>query len=153
MKPPKLPIHSSPSTQAWLACAGVVYFIAVGQQPYIAIKIGIAAQTGEKDLRTSVKRRLDQIQSANHEPIELIGLKYFPNEEFEFPMWQADALERELHNEFQHLARFARDTRGSEWFTSSPELLERIESIARPPDQFDLPRFFCQPLAGTPVKS
>ena len=61
-------------------------------------------------------------------------------------MWQADALERELHNEFQHLARFARDTRGSEWFNFSEELLIRIKEISRPPEDLNLPRFFCSPI-------
>lgn len=119
--------------------------MAVGD-PFVAIKIGIAAQTGTKDLRSIVKRRLDQIQSSNHEPVQLLGVIYFDKSAHEHPMWHADALERELHNEYQHLARFARDTRGSEWFSTSEELLDRIKKIAVPPENLGLPRFFCSPI-------
>src|SRR5882757_6108885 len=129
MKPPKSPSQSSPSTLAWWRCPGVLYFVAVGE-PHFAVKIGVAAQTGTRDLLSSVKRRLDQIQSSNHEPIQLIGIVHFEKHKYEYPMRQADALERELHNEFQHLARFARDTRGSEWFNCSKELLIRIGNIS-----------------------
>jgi len=148
MKPPKSPAESSPSTREWWSCAGVVYFLAVGD-PFIAVKIGVAAQTRDKDLRSSVKRRLDQIQSSNHEPVQLLGLIHFEKSAHEYPMWEADSLERELHNEFQSLARFARDTRGSEWFNISEDLLERIRKISMPPESFDLPRFFCTPIAST----
>ncbi len=122
MKPPKTPLESAPSTRAWWACSGILYFLAVGPEPHVAIKIGIAAQTGNRTLNASVKRRVDQIQSSNHEAIQILGLIYFEKERYEFPMWAADSMERELHNQFQHLARFSRDTRGSEWFGSSPEL-------------------------------
>ena len=147
MKPPKAPSECSPSTLAWWKCAGVVYFLGVGN-PYIAIKIGVAAQTGTRDLKGTVKRRLDQIQSSNHEPIELIGVVHFEKSAHEYPMWHADALERELHNQFQHLARFARDTRGSEWFTYSNELLSHIKEISVPPEALGLPRSFCNPIHG-----
>jgi hypothetical protein len=147
MKPPKSPAESSPSTREWWSCSEVVYFLAVGD-PFVAVKIGIAAQTGTKDLRSTVKRRLDQIQSSNHEPVQLLGLIHFEKSAHEYPMWQADALERELHNEFQPLARFARDTRGSEWFSVSEELLNRIKEISVPPESLGLSRFFCNPIAG-----
>jgi len=150
MKPPKSPLHASPSTLAWWSCPGVVYFLAVGE-PYLAIKIGVAAQTGTKDLRVSIKRRLDQIQSSNHEPVQIIGITYFEKPKYEYPMWQAEILERELHNEFQHLARFSRDTRGSEWFNPSEKLLARIGEISVPPEQLNLPRFFCSLTTATPV--
>ena len=150
MKPPKSPLLSSPTTVAWWSCPGAVYFLAVGD-PYIAIKIGVAAQTRSQDLRATIKRRMDQIQSSNHLPIQLIGLVHFDKtNDDDLPMWRADALERELHNEFQHLARFARDTRGSEWFTYSDELLARIQGLSVPPEQVGLPRFFCNPI---PVSS
>jgi hypothetical protein len=147
MKPPKPPSESSPSTREWLSCAGVLYFLAVGD-PFIAIKIGVAAQTGTKDLRSTVERRLDQIQSSNHEPIQLLGIIHFEKSAYEYPMWHADALERELHNEFQPLARFARDTRGSEWFSVSEDLLNRIKKLSVPPESLGLPRFFCNPIAS-----
>jgi hypothetical protein len=124
----------------------VVYFVAVGD-PIVAVKIGVAAQTGTNDLRSTVKRRLDQIQSSNHFPLQLIGLIYFEKGKYEHPMWQADALERQLHNDFQPFARFARDTRGSEWFTASKELLHRIWEISVTPEGLGLPRFFCSPIS------
>jgi hypothetical protein len=151
VKPPRLPSEASLSTRVWWSCAGVVYFLGVGEEPYIAVKIGVAAQTGTRDLRSSLKRRVDQIQASNHEPIQLLGLIHFGKDKYEYPMRQADALERELHNEFQHLARFARDTRGSEWFTSSPTLIARIKEIAAPPEHFNLPRYFCSPVAKAPA--
>ena len=93
MKPPRNPAESSPSTLEWWSCPGVVYFVAAGDSPYLAIKIGVAAQTGSRDLRSTVRRRLDQIQSSNHEPIQLLGLKYFEETaECAFPMREADAL-------------------------------------------------------------
>lgn len=150
MKPPKPPEESSPSTREWWSCAGVVYFLAVGD-PFIAIKIGVAAQTGMKDLRSAVKRRLDQIQSSNHEPVQLLGLIHFEKCHHDYPMWEADALERELHNEFQPLARFVRDTRGSEWFSVSDNLLSRIKEISVSPENLGLPRFFCNPISGPPA--
>ena len=145
MKPPKSPDQSSLSTREWWSCAGIVYFLAVGD-PFIAIKIGVAAQTGTKDLRSTVKRRLDQIQSSNHEPVQLFGLIYFEKNVHQYPMWQAEALERELHNEFQSHARFARDTRGSEWLNVSDDLIKRIQEIATSPESLGLPRFFCSPI-------
>lgn len=150
MKPPKAPQNCSPSTRAWWSCPGILYFLAVGPEPDVAIKIGVAAQTGASTLRTSLKRRLDQIQSSNHEAIQVLGLIYFEKEEYEYPMWEADAMERQLHNEFQHLARFSRDTRGSEWFTSAPILLTKIKAISKPPEAFGLPRSFCTPILNGP---
>ena len=148
MKPPKSPLLSSPTTVAWWSCPGAVYFLAVGD-PYIAIKIGVAAQTRTQDLRSTIKRRMDQIQSSNHFPIELIGLTIFEKQDHAYPMQQAEALERELHNEFQHLARFVRDTRGSEWFNYSDELLARIQALSVTPEQLGLPRFFCSPIPAS----
>jgi hypothetical protein len=148
MKPPKAPELSSPSTRAWWGCPGILYFLAVGPEPHhVAVKIGVAAQTRTTTLKASLKRRLDQIQSSNHEPILLLGLIYFEKEKYEYPMWHADTLERKLHNEFQHLARFTRDTRGSEWFTSAPALLARIKEISVPPERLGLPRSFCKPIS------
>jgi hypothetical protein len=137
--------------RAWWACPGFLYFLAVGPDPHFAIKIGVAAQTGTSTPMGSLKRRLDQIQSSNHEPIQVLGLIYYDKANHEYPMWHADAMERRLHNEFQHLARFARDTRGSEWFTSAPALLARIKEISKPPDHFGLPRIFSVPITATPA--
>ena len=148
MKPPRSPDNSSPSTRAWWSCAGVVYFLAVGN-PFIAIKIGVAAQTGTKDLQTTVKRRLNQIQSSNHEPVQLLGLIHFKKCDHEYPMWHADAMERELHNKFQPLSRFERDTRGSEWFNVSEDLVTYIKEISVSPESLGIPRLFCKPIVTT----
>lgn len=152
MQPPPSALEVSASTRAWWSCEGVVYFLAVCSEPYEAVKIGVAAQTEGRDLKSTLKRRLDQIQASNHEPIQVIGLILFEKNKYEYPMREAEALERELHNEFQHLARFARDTRGSEWFTSSPDLLARIKETAISPEQLGLPRSFCSPLTNAPAR-
>src|SRR6266581_3547313 len=60
----------------------------------------------------------------------------------DFPTRDAEARERELHIEFQHLQRFKRYGRGAEWFTSSPALLARIREIATEPEVLGLPRTF-----------
>lgn len=140
MKPPRPASESSASTVAWWSCPGVVYFLAAGEPP-IAIKIGMAAQTGKKDLRSAILRRLSQIQSSNHEPVQLLGVIHFT--EGEHPTRQAEARERELHAEFEHLQRFKPYTRGAEWFAPSPELLARIREIATPPEALNLPRYVC----------
>lgn len=88
-------------------------------------------------------RRLSQIQSSNHERIRLLGVIQFTHDTYgECPTWYADAKERELHNEFGHLCRFAVYTRGAEWFNPSSELLVRIEQIATKPEALHLPIFF-----------
>lgn len=147
MKPPPLPDQVSPETRAYWSHEGVLYFLAAGQDPFVAVKIGVAAQTLSRDLQSTLRRRMDQIQASNHEPIQLLGLIYYRRTEFEFPMREAEAGERELHNEFQHLARFERDTRGSEWFTSTPTLIARIRAMATPPELLGLPRSFCKLVA------
>ncbi len=140
MKPPKPASEaSSASTQTWWSCHGVVYFIAAGTPP-VAIKIGMAAQTAKSDLRSTIVRRLAQIQSSNHELIQLLGVIHFT--QGDFPTRDAEARERELHIEFQHLQRFKRYGRGAEWFTSSPALLARIREIATEPEVLGLPRTF-----------
>ena len=142
MKPPKPVEASSPSTIVWWKNPGVIYFIAAGEPP-VAIKIGIAAITGNRDLRATIVRRLSQIQSSNHERIRLLGVIQFTHDTYgECPTWYADAKERELHNEFEHLCRFAVYTRGAEWFNPSSELLVRIEQIATKPEALHLPIFF-----------
>ena len=140
MKPPKPASESSASTVAWWSCPGVVYFLAAAEPP-VAVKIGVAAQTGKRSLRAVVVRRLSQIQSSNHEPVQLLGV--IPFTEGEYPMRDAEARERELHGEFSQLQRFKSYSRGAEWFTVSPELLARIDQIATPPEELDLPRTVC----------
>jgi hypothetical protein len=142
VKPPKAVEASSPSTIAWWKNPGVIYFIAAGESP-IAIKIGMAAITGNRDLRTTIVRRLSQIQSSNHERIRLLGVIQFTHDTYgEYPTWCAEAKERELHNKFKHLCRFAAYTRGAEWFDSHPELPARIKQIATKPEALHLPISF-----------
>jgi len=140
MKPPKPVEASSASTIAWWKNPGVIYFIGAGEGP-VAIKIGMAAITGNRDLRSTIVRRLSQIQSSNHELIQLLGVVRFT--EGPYPARNADARERELHIEFERLRRFAAYMRGAEWFNPSPELLARIEEIRdKTPEALQLPRFF-----------
>jgi hypothetical protein len=130
---------------AWWRCRGVVYFVAAGDPP-VAVKIGVAAQTGTRDLKTVVVRRLSQIQSSNHEPIQLLGV--IPFTEGEHPMRKAEERERELHLEFSSLQRFKPHSRGCEWFTASPELLAHIEQITVAPEALGLRRSVCTPIVG-----
>ena len=139
MKAPKPIEASSPSTIAWWRNPGVIYFIAAGEPP-VAIKIGMAAITGKRSLRDTVVRRLSQIQSSNHELVRLLGVLHYT--QGEYPTRDADARERELHNEFKHLCRFEAYMRGAEWFNPSPDLLLRIEQIATKPEALNLPQLF-----------
>ena len=140
MRPPKAAAEASATTAAWWRCPGVVYFVAAAEPP-AAVKIGVAAQTGTRDLKAVLVRRLSQIQSSNHEPIQLLGV--IPFTEGEHPMRRAEERERELHLEFSSLQRFKPNTRGCEWFTAVPELLTRIEEIATSPEALNLPRRVC----------
>jgi hypothetical protein len=131
-----------PSTVAWWKNPGVIYFVAAGKGPS-AIKIGMAAITGHLDLTATIVRRLSQIQSSNHERICLLGVIHFTHDNSgEHPTREAEVKERELHEEFEHLCRFAPYTRGAEWFDPSDKLLERIEQIATKPEALQLPRYF-----------
>lgn len=142
MKPPKDPSSATESTREWWGSPGVVYFVAAGSPP-TAVKIGMAAQTKKNTLRSTVVRRLSQIQSSNHELVKLIGIVYFS--EGAFPTRDAEILERELHLEFEHLQRFKKHSRGAEWFTAAPELLEKVQSISSSPEEYDLPIYFTEP--------
>lgn len=137
MRAPKDPSLASLHTQEWWACPGVVYFLGVGS-PVVAVKIGMLAITAKFTLQSAVCRRLSQIQTFNHEPVHVLGLKPFLSGAF--PTREAEALERELHIEFAHLARFKPGTKGSEWFNSSSQLLQRISEVAVPPEQLGVSR-------------
>ena len=142
MKPPIQVEAATPSTVAWWKNPGVIYFIAAGEPP-LAIKIGMAAITDDRGLKATLVRRLSQIQSSNHERICLLGVIHFTHDAYGlYPTRDADAKERELHHEFEHLRRFAEYTRGAEWFKPGPELLARIEQVAAKPEILDLPRYF-----------
>jgi hypothetical protein len=145
MRPPKDPALVSESTLEWWRSPGVVYFIAAGSPP-IAIKVGMAAQTQNQNLKSTIIRRLSQIQSSNHEMVKLLGVVYFS--EGKYPTRNAEILERELHMEFVHLQRFKKYSRGAEWFTAAPELMDRIRSIASPPEQYGLPTIFSERISA-----
>jgi len=83
----------------WYSKQGLLYFVAAGRPP-IAIKIGVTQAT-------KMQERLKKIQSANHEPIELLGVIRFDSSEK--PLLQAERAERELHK------RFASTQRLVEW--------------------------------------
>lgn len=137
MQPTRDPALASPSTLAWWSCPGLVYFLSVGE-PIVAIKIGMLAVTPKTNLKSALVRRLSSIQSSNHELVSVFGLIHLT--EGPYPTKDAEDLERKLHLEFQYLGRFKVGTRGAEWFNSAPELLERIRSLAVPPDRLGLPR-------------
>lgn len=120
----------------------MVYFLSVGE-PVIAIKVGMLAAGPGGDLVAATRRRLCQIQSSNHERVQIIGV--IPFIEGEYPTKLAEDAEREIHLKFNHLCRFKPGSRGAEWFTARPELLEHIRSIAEPPEALNLARSVAEP--------
>jgi hypothetical protein len=103
----------------------------------------MAAITSKRDLTETIVRRLSQIQSSNHELIRLLGVIHFTHDAYGlYPTRDAETKERELHTEFRYLCQFAEYTRGAEWFKAAPELLARIEQIARKPETLHLPIYF-----------
>ena len=127
--------HGTHSTQAWWSCPGLLYFLAVGS-PAAAIKIGMLALTKGQSAPTGMRRRLASIQSSNHELVYILGVIHF--QEGKHPTKDAEDLERSLHLKFRHLARFKAYTRGSEWFTASPELQAEIGRISQPPGAYEM---------------
>jgi hypothetical protein len=115
---------------SWWAKDAVVYFISAGK-PAIAVKIGVTTWA-------AVTRRLSALQSANHEPLELLGVIPFRN--MAQPMKAAEDRERALHRQFRHLQRTKEGNRGYEWFTAKEELLQFIRLEASHPDQFGFKR-------------
>lgn len=138
MRPTKSADTASDSTRKWWQCPGVVYFLSVGN-PIIAVKIGMFAVTPKTNLRSAMVRRLSSIQSSNHELVEVYRARTFT--EGDYPTKDAEDFERELHNEFSHLARFEPGTRGAEWFDASPDLLTRIGELSYPPESLGLPKY------------
>ena len=146
MRPPKDPSLAAPSTIVWWSCPGVVYFLGVGN-PVFAVKIGMLAVTEKLNIQTAVARRVGQMQTSNHEPIEVLGLISFS--ECDYPTRTAEMKERELHLKYSHLARFKAGTKGSEWFNSSPDLLSEIRATSSTPESFGIPRCYAA-LASSP---
>jgi hypothetical protein len=118
----------------WERSSGFVYFIAAGN-PISAVKIGISSQKG-------FKNRMRQIQSANHEPLRILGV--IPFEEGERPMMDAIGKEAELHARFSEFRRFKNGWVGSEWFSFSTKIQTAIQEEAIPPTAVGLPVTICQ---------
>lgn len=98
-----------------------------------------------------MRRCLKAIQSANHEPVKLLGFIRFDSGEK--PLLQAERAERELHRRFANSQRFVDWSVGYEWFTTSQELLDYIASDATPPEELSFPQSFAQirePLPDAP---
>ena len=133
---------SNDSQLKWWRAPGVIYFLAAGS-PAVAIKIGVTT-------RATLLERMKKTQTHNHELIELLGIIRFSDGEF--PTREAEDQERILHARFAHLCRFKPHTRGAEWFTTSPELLEMIAESSIPPETLGFPRFVST-LAGEEVSA
>jgi len=80
-----------------------------------------------------MKTRLKAIQSANHEPVELLGVIRFDSSEK--PLLDPARAERELHKRFGSSQRLVDWSVAYEWFTTSQELLDYIAAHAIPPEQ------------------
>lgn len=125
--------NSASKQQKWWAAPGIIYFLGAGN-PAAAIRIGVTT-------RATLLDRMKKTQAHNHEPIELLGvIRYVDGE---FPTRDAEDKARQLHDRFAHLCRFKQHTRGADWFTSSPELLELIAETAHSPETLGFPRFVC----------
>jgi hypothetical protein len=96
--------------------------------PPKAVKIGISTMG-------TMRKRLRTLQTSNHEPLYILGLVGF--EEDEKPMALANHLELELHEQFSDQRRFESGP-GNEWFNATEELLQYISDVASPPDKYDL---------------
>jgi hypothetical protein len=128
----KLTSSTTPSDvqRKWWAQQAVVYFLAAGKNP-AAIKIGVTQWS-------RVNSRLAACQTGNHEQLELIGI--IPFKDGDLPLKNAEDAERTLHLRFRELRRFPEGTRGQEWFTASPVLLEYIRDNTMPPEKFGFVR-------------
>jgi hypothetical protein len=142
MKPPKEETESA-AQAAWWASPGVVYFFGAGNPPK-AIKIGVAALSSGANLEKAIQRRFKQIQTSNHETVELLGVVQFT--EGKYPTREAEVLERELHIQFAATQRFQPHTSGAEWFTPTPSLLAYIEEHAQSPEGLGLEKFVSHPI-------
>lgn len=136
MRPTKPFDLASESTKVWWRCPGVLYFLGVGD-PIVAVKIGMLAVTAKTDRSSAMKRRLENIQSGNHELVQVLGV--IVREDGPHPTKDTEDHERELHREFESLARFKSGTRGGEWFDATPELMLRISQISVPPAEAGIP--------------
>ncbi|MBR1223769.1 hypothetical protein JQ600_02505 [Bradyrhizobium sp. AUGA SZCCT0176] len=118
---------------AWQKSPGFVYFLKGGN----AIKIGVAAVPTGKSMAQAIQRRFNQIQSSNHERLELLGVIRF--QEGERPTLLAEKRERELHIQFESSLRFKMHSLAAEWFNSSDELLEFVRNNTESPEVLGVP--------------
>ena len=92
----------------------------------------------KNDWRACVRRPHEQIQTSNHETIELLGLIRF--HDGEFPARDAELRERDLHKQFAALQLFKPGTRGKEWFKPGGVLIDYIREKSETPESLNLPR-------------
>ena len=115
-------------TDPWYSKPGFLYFIGAGN-PLKAIKIGVAIKSG-------FTQRLRHPQSANHEPLQVLGVIEFSGQDI--GMRQAEILERELHKKFHNHQRFLNGWVGSEWFNPAEEILIFMQENASPCEAHNL---------------
>jgi hypothetical protein len=137
MKAPK--VSDNPIMASWQRLPGFVYFIRASN----AIKIGVAAVPNGRTMGQAITKRFKQIQSANHECLELLGAITF--QDGERPTLLAETRERELHARFESSLRFKTHTIAAEWFNSSDELLAFVRDNAEPAEALGAPRRVASP--------
>jgi hypothetical protein len=130
----------NPIMAAWQRLPGFVYFLKAGN----AIKIGVAAVPTGKTMPQAILRRFRQIQSSNHELLELLGVIKF--EDGDRPTLLAEKRERELHVQFESLLRFKMHSLAAEWFNSSDDLLSFVQENAEPPEALGVPKYVAIPV-------
>lgn len=141
----QLTLQTERKSSEWYRRPGAVYFFGAGGPPPVAIKIGMTTCIPDKrDLKQSIRLRHEQIQSANHEIIQLLGIICF--DKGEFPAREAEQLEQKLHDDFKEGQRFERHTRGAEWFTYTTKLMEFIQENSQPPGHFNVPSMIGRPI-------
>jgi hypothetical protein len=91
-----------------------------------------------KTMAQAIQRRFKQIQSSNHERLELLGVIRF--QEGERPTLLAEKRERELHIQFESSLRFKMHSLAAEWFNSSDELLSFVRDNTESPEVLGVPR-------------
>ena len=111
-------------SDAYFSRDSVIYFIAAGEQPIKAVKIGVTA-------RSTVKKRLTSIQSSNHERVRLLGIIEFIGGDK--PGLRAERREAELHKMFKNFARAKPHSVGAEWFDWAPPLENFIAEFSELP--------------------
>jgi len=131
---------AAPTADWWYRRPALVYFFAAGHPPN-AVKIGVTTVFNEgvlqeSDWKECIHRRHVQIQSCNHETIELLGFIRFSDGER--PARRAELCERDLRKQFKALQRFKAHTCGAEWFTPGAELLDYIQVHTEKPERLNV---------------